>query len=418
MTSVSSGAGFGAEAPTGVSSLGYSDTVEASKGPKPLTVLQVVPRLDVGGVERTTLEIAEAICAAGGRALVATAGGQLEFRIQRAGGEIVHMNADSKNPLTMWQNARLMRKLIRETGVDIVHARSRAPAWSAYWATRSTGTPFVTTFHGTYNERFGLKRIYNSVMSKGRPIIANSDFIRRLVIERYRVPEEQIVTIPRGADIGVFSEESVGNERAIKLAESWGLIEDPRAIVLMPGRLTRWKGGESMIDAAAQLKKMRGSDFAVLLVGDDNDNAFRDVLQKRIDATGTGDVVYLTGGCSDMAAAYKLSSVVVSASIEPEAFGRVVVEAQSMSRPVIATSHGGARETVAHGESGWLYPPGDSEVLAATIHQALEMDPSERAHMGLAGRARIHTSYTVSSMQRATLDVYEQVAGRTFQALI
>ncbi|MEM7212473.1 MAG: glycosyltransferase family 4 protein, partial [Pseudomonadota bacterium] len=405
MTSASSDAGFGTEAASGVSPLSYRGGVEASKGPKPLTILQVIPRLDVGGAERTTLEIAEAVCAAGGRALVATAGGQLEFRIQRAGGEIIHMNADSKNPLTLWQNARLMRRLIAEEGVDIVHARSRAPAWSAYWATRSSGTPFVTTYHGTYNEEIGLKRIYNSVMARGRPVIANSEFIRRLIIERHRVPEEQIVTIPRGADIGVFAEESVGNERAIKLAEQWGLIEDPRAIVLMPGRLTRWKGGESMIDAAAQLKEMRGPDFAVLLVGDDDDSGFRDTLQKRIDANNVGDVVYLTGECQDMAAAYKLSSVVVSASIEPEAFGRVIVEAQAMSRPVIATSHGGARETVAHGESGWLYPPGDSEVLAATIHQALEMDPSERAHMGLAGRARIHTSYTVSSMQRATLDV-------------
>ncbi|MEM7685114.1 MAG: glycosyltransferase family 4 protein [Pseudomonadota bacterium] len=418
MTSVSSDAAFGAEATGGRSSLSYSDASETAKGRKPLTVLQVVPRLDTGGVERTTLEITEAICTAGGRALVATAGGQLEFRIQRAGGEIFHMNADSKNPLTMWQNARLMRRLIREESVDIVHARSRAPAWSAYWATRSSGTPFMTTFHGTYNEEFGLKKLYNSIMARGRPVIANSEFIRKLIIERYRLPQEQIVTIPRGADIGVFSEESVGNQRAIKLAESWGLIEDPRAIVLMPGRLTRWKGAESMIDAAAQLKEMRGPDFAVLLVGDDDDSGFRETLQKRIDAAGAGDVVYLTGACQDMAAAYKLSSVVVSASIEPEAFGRVIVEAQAMSRPVIATSHGGARETVAHGESGWLYPPGDSEVLAATIHQALEMDPSARAHMGLAGRARIHTSYTVSAMQRATLDVYEQVAGRTFQALI
>lgn len=398
--------------------MSYSDVADTSRGPKPLTILQVIPRLDVGGAERTTLEIAEAICAAGGRALVATTGGQLEFRIKRAGGEIVHMNADSKNPLTMWQNARLMRRLIREENVDIVHARSRAPAWSAYWATRRTGTPFVTTYHGTYNEEFGLKRVYNSVMARGRPVIANSDFIRKLILERHRVPEDQIVTIPRGADISVFSEESVGNERAIKLAEDWGLIEDPRAIVLMPGRLTRWKGGESMIDAAAQLKEIRGPDFAVLLVGDDDDSGFRETLQKRIDANDVGDVVYLTGGCQDMAAAYKLSSVVVSASIEPEAFGRVIVEAQAMSRPVIATSHGGARETVSHGESGWLYPPGDVEVLAATIHQALEMDPSERAHMGLAGRARIHSKYTVSAMQRATLDVYEQVAGRTFQVLI
>ncbi len=386
-----------------------------------MTVLQVVPRLDTGGVERGTLEITEAITSAGGRSLVASAGGQLEFRLARAGGEFFPMHVDSKNPATMWQNARLMRRLIREEGVDIVHARSRAPAWSAYWATRRTGTPFVTTYHGTYNEEFPLKRAYNSVMARGRPVIAISDYIRTIILERHRVPEEHIVTIPRGADINVFSEEAVGHERAIKLAEQWGLVEDPRAIVLMPGRLTRWKGGESLIDAAARLKAMRGPDFTVLLVGGDgtgNGSGFRQVLQRRIDAAGAGDVVQLTGDCQDMAAAYKLSSVVISASIEPEAFGRVVIEAQAMSRPVIATAHGGARETVAHGESGWLYPPGDVEVLAATIHQALNMDPSARAHMGMAGRARIHSRYTTAAMQRATLDVYEQVAGRTFRALI
>ncbi|MEM7423640.1 MAG: glycosyltransferase family 4 protein [Pseudomonadota bacterium] len=393
----------------------YTATRSASKSGQPLTIMQVVPRLEMGGVERGTLEIAEAIVAAGGRALIVTRGGQLEFRIQRAGGEIVYMNVDSKNPATLWQNARLMRRLIRDEGVDVVHARSRAPAWSAYWATRQTGTPFVTTYHGTYNEEFPLKRAYNSIMAKGNPVIAISDFIRKLVIERHRVPEDQVVTIPRGADIAVFAEEAVGNERTIKLAEQWGIIEDPRAIVMMPGRLTRWKGGESMIEAAARLKDMRGSDFQVLLVGDETESGFQDVLEKKIAQMGVADVVFLTGGVQDMAAAYKLSSVVVSASIEPEAFGRVVVEAQAMGRPVIATAHGGARETVSHGESGWLYPPGDAEVLAATIHQALEMEPSARAHMGLAGRARIHTSYTIGAMQRATLSVYESVAGRTFQ---
>lgn len=396
----------------------YIRDARASKPHRPLTVLQLVPRLDTGGVERGTLEITEAIVSAGGRALVATAGGQIEFRVTRAGGEIYRMHVDSKNPATMWQNARLLRRLMREEGVDLVHARSRAPAWSGYWATRRTGTPFVTTYHGAYNEDFPLKRAYNSVMARGRPVIAISEYIRNLILERHRVPEENIVLIPRGADISVFAEEAVGHERAIKLAEQWGLVEDPRAIVLMPGRLTRWKGGESMIDAAARLKAMRGPDFAVLLVGDDGGSGFRQALQKRIDQTGTGDVVQLTGECSDMAAAYKLASVVVSASIEPEAFGRVVIEAQAMSRPVIATAHGGARETVAHGESGWLYPPGDAEVLAATIHQALNMDPSARAHMGLAGRARIHTSFTTAAMQRATLNVYERATGRTFRKLV
>jgi glycosyltransferase involved in cell wall biosynthesis len=396
----------------------YTRAGRASKPHRPLVVLQVVPRLDTGGVERGTLEIVEAIAAAGGRPLVATSGGQLEFRVARAGGEIFPMNVDSKNPATMWQNARLMRRLIREEGVDIVHARSRAPAWSAYWATRRTRTPFVTTYHGVYKEDFPFKRGYNAVMARGRPVIAVSDFIRTLIVERHRVPEQNIVTIPRGADVQVFSEEAVGNERAIKLAENWGLVEDPRAIVLMPGRLTRWKGAESLVDAAARLKALRGPDFAVLLVGDDYGSGFRSVLRKRIEATGTGDVVYLVGECADMPAAYKLSSVVVSASIEPEAFGRVVVEAQAMSRPVIATDHGGARETVAHGDSGWLYPPGDADRLAATIHQALGMDPSARAHMGLAGRARVHARFTTAAMQRATLDLYERVAGRTFRQLV
>ena len=407
------GQGVGTDDPNGA----YTQSDTGSKD-GPLTVLQVVPRLEMGGVERGTLEIAEAIQAAGGRALVASAGGKLEIRIARAGGQIFHMNVDSKNPLTMWQNARLLRRLIQEEGVDVVHARSRAPAWSAYWATRQTRTPFVTTFHGTYNEDFPFKRTYNSVMAQGRPVIAVSDFIHNHVLERYRVPADGIVTIPRGADINIFSEERVGGQRTIKILEDWGLVEDPRAVVLMPGRFSRWKGGESLIDAAARLREMRGSDFVVIMVGDDEGSGFRDTLKKRINATGTGDLVYLADHCQDMAAAYKLASVVVSASIEPEAFGRVVVEAQAMSRPVIATAHGGARETVAHGESGWLYPPGDVEVLAATIHQALEMDPSGRAHMGLAGRARIHSNYTVAAMQRATLNVYERVAGRTFQALV
>ncbi|MFK7943791.1 MAG: glycosyltransferase family 4 protein [Paracoccaceae bacterium] len=417
MTAESPIARSGDDALAGASEGSYTLAPARSKNDNRLTVLQVVPKLDQGGVERGTLEMVEAIIRAGGRAMVATAGGRLEFRVVRAGGEVIHMNADSKNPLTLWQNARLLRRLISEQGVDVVHARSRAPAWSAYWATRAMGVPFVTTYHGTYNEDLPFKRTYNSVMARGKPVIAISEFIRGLIRERHGVPDDQIVTIPRGADISVFAEEAVGNERAIKLADKWGLIEEARSIVLMPGRLTRWKGGESVVEAAARLKEIRGSDFAVLLVGDDA-GGFQDVLEKKIAETGTGDVIYITGGTQDIAAAYKLASVVVSASIEPEAFGRVIVEAQAMSKPVIATNHGGARETVVHGSTGWLYPPGDAQALAQTMHQALEMDPSERAHMGLAGRARIHSAYTVASMQRATLAVYEQVAERTFQTLV
>ena len=385
---------------------------------RPLTVLQIVPRMDLGGVEYGTLEITEAIVREGGRAIVATAGGQLLPRISKAGGQVIAMNADTKNPLNLWQNARLMARLIKDLQIDIVHARSRAPAWSAYWAAERAGAHFITTYHGAYREDFPFKRRYNAVMAKGRPVIAVSDFIRKRIIDHHGIPADQIVTIPRGVDINVFSEEAVGNERAVKLAHQWGLLDDTRPVIMLPARLTRWKGAEDLIQAAGSLREMRGDDFLVLLVGESQGNGFEQVLRKRIEKAGVGDVVHLVGGCSDMAAAYKLASVVVSASTEPEAFGRTVIEAQSMGRPVIATDHGGARETVMHGKSGWLYPPGDIARLTIELNKALNLDPSQRAHMGMDARSRIHASYTVGAMQRATLDVYERVAGRTFARLV
>ena len=384
----------------------------------PLTVLQIVPRLDMGGVERGTLEITEAITRAGGRALVATAGGRLLPRVIKAGGEVIAMNVDTRNPLNLWQNARLLARLIEDLQIDIVHARSRAPAWSAYWATQRTGAHFITTYHGAYREDLVFKRRYNEVMARGRPVIAVSDFIRRLIIERHQVAPERIVTIPRGADIKVFAEETVGNERTVKLAQQWGLLDDPRPVIMLPARLSRWKGAEDLIDAADRLRAMRGDDFLILLVGEDGGSGFEAVLRKRIGKLGLGGIVHLAGGCADMAAAYKLASVVVSASTEPEAFGRAVVEAQAMGRPVIAAGHGGAQETVAHGSTGWLYPPGDIARLTIELNKALNLDPSGRAHMGLAARARVHSRYTVAAMQRATLEVYEGVAGRTFAKLV
>jgi len=385
---------------------------------RPLSVLQIVPRMELGGIERGTLEITEAIAREGGRALIATAGGQLLPRIVKAGGEVIAMNVDTRNPLNLWQNARLLARLIQDLGIDVVHAHSRAPAWSAYWATRRVGTPFITTYHGAYSEKLPFKRQFNSILAKGRPVIAASDFIRNLVVEKHGVPPDQVRMIPRGADISVFSEDAIGNERAVQLADQWGLLDDPRPVIMLPARLSPAKGAEDLIDAADRLRAMRGNDFLILLVGEDHGSGHEAVLRKRIDKLGVGDVVHLAGGCTDMAAAYKLASVVVSTSVQPEATGRAIIEAQAMGRPVIATDHGGARETVVHGSTGWLYPPGDIARLTIEANKALNLDPSERAHMGMAARARIHARYTVSAMQRATLDVYEEAAGRTFAKLV
>ncbi len=385
---------------------------------RPLTVLQVLPRLDLGGVERGAVEIARAVLAAGGRALVASAGGRLGPRLMGMGAELVEGPFASKNPLTIWANAARLERVVAEEGVDVIHARSRAPAWSALIAARRRRTPFVTTWHGVYGDKGFLKRRYNAVMAKGRPTIAISQFIADHIAARCDLPPDQLVIIPRGADLAVFSEDAVGAERAIALARAWSLIEAPEPVVMLPGRLSRWKGQEDFIAAAAKLKAQRGPDFLFLIVGEDGGSGLAGKLYRQARSLGVLDVVRFGGRCDDMAAAYKLASVVVSASTEPEAFGRVAVEAQAMGRPIIATDHGGSRETVDHGRTGWLYPPGDVDALAAAVDAALSLDASARAHMGMAGRARVASRFTVAAMQRATLSVYEQAAGRSFGATL
>jgi glycosyltransferase involved in cell wall biosynthesis len=385
---------------------------------KPLTVLQALPRLELGGVERGALEIARAVVDAGGRALVASEGGRLAPRLEAMGAEHVTLPLAAKDPLTLFLNAGRLARVIRAEGVDVVHARSRAPAWSAWLAARRTGAAFVTTWHGAYSESGPLKKLYNSVMAKGRPVIAISEFIARLIVERHGLDPARIVTIPRGADLGAFSEELVSAQRAIAVARAWGLVEDSRPVAMLPGRLSRWKGQGDFVEAAARLKARRGPDFLCLVVGEDGGSGLGERLLARAEALGALDVVRLVGRCDDMAAAYKLASVVVSASTEPEAFGRVAVEAQAMGRPVIASGHGGALETVAPGETGWLYPPGDVAALAGALDAALSLPPDARAAMGAAGRARVAARFTVAAMQAATLAVYEGAARKRFPAAL
>lgn len=374
------------------------------------TVLQVLPSLGVsGGVERSTIDLTVALVRLGWRALVASAGGPLEHEIRRAGGEHFTLPLDKKNPFRMARNASRLAALIDEQGVDVVHARSRGPAWSARAAARRTEVLFVTTFHGTYGHASAIKRRYNRIMLQGERVIANSAFIAHHIRTVYGTDENRLVVIPRGVDIARFDPGAVSNERMIQLSTAWR-VPDGRPIVLLPGRITRWKGQAVLIDALVQLGR---ADVFVLLVGDDERRPhYRAELLRKIHRLGLEGQVRLVGPCRDMPAAYKLADVVVSASTDPEAFGRVAVEAQAMGRPVIATDHGGSRETVIPGATGWLVPPGDAVALAGALDEALRIGPLVRAELAAEARHHVLEHFTVAHMTEPTIALYSDLLER------
>jgi glycosyltransferase involved in cell wall biosynthesis len=366
-------------------------------------VLQVLPALGGGGVERGTVEIAAAIVRAGGTALVASAGGRLASRVEQVGARNIVLPLDTKNPLAIWANAARLAQVIREEGVQIVHARSRAPAWSAWLAARRTGVPFMTTYHGTYSGNLPGKRRYNSVMARGVRVIAISRFVAGLILSQHKVDPARVRVIHRGADTALFDPEAVTLARRERLAEAWALPPG-RPVVMLPGRLARWKGQAVLIEALALLPM----PAVGVLVGDDQGRLgyardLTDLARRR------GVDMRVVGHCDDMPAAYALADMVVNASTTPEAFGRVVVEAQAMGRPVVASDHGGAAETVVHGETGFLVPPGKADELAATLAMLLDMAPGELAALGARARASVLAHYTVAAMQAATLDLYREI---------
>ncbi len=373
----------------------------------PPTVLQVLPALGgSGGVERGTVEIAGAISQAGGRALVASEGGLLVHDLTRVDAEHFTLPVASKNPFVMYRNVSRLVELIKKERVDIVHVRSRAPAWSAYFACQRTNVPLVTTFHGTYSIGNWLKRKYNSVMTYGERMIAISTFIGGHVRRHYGVPVDRIRVIHRGVDIDRFDPEKVSAERVIKLATDWRL-PDGVPIIMLPGRLTRWKGQLVLIDAIAALGR---TDIRCLLVGSNQGREdYRRELKKKIMSHNLEEVVRIVDHCDDMPAAYKLTDLVISASTDPEAFGRVVCEGQAMGRPVIASDHGGSRETILPGITGWLTPTGDSAALAHAIETALKLDHAARTKLAQTAIEHIRKNFSKTQMCDKTLDVYNEV---------
>ena len=378
------------------------------------TILQIIPTLNIGGAERTTLDIARAIVEAGGRALVASSGGRLVPELVAMGAEHFDMEAKSKNPVIMALNVEHLTRLILREKVDLVHARSRAPAWSALAAARRTSRPFVTTYHSKVHESPRLKVFYNSVMARGDAIIANSAYTAERIARVHAPDAARVFTVPRGIDTHHFDFSVVGEDRLGALRAKWKLNRDGHVTFMLPARLTRWKGQGIAIEAAAALKALHGNVFELLLVGDaQGRNEFENELRELIAARKLDDVVRLTGPCDDMPAAYALSDVVLSPSIEPEPFGRTAVEGQAMEKPVIASDSGGQRETVltrdmvgADKATGFAVRAGDVESLMRAMVGALEMGPDARRAMGARGRENVLRSFSVEAMASATLDIY------------
>lgn len=369
-------------------------------------MLQVLPRLVAGGVERGTIEVAAALVAAGWSAWVASAGGPMTRELRRIGAHHVELPLASKNPIVIRRNVGRLAGLVRRNGIDVIHARSRAPAWSAVAAARRTGCHLVTSFHNVYGDGTALRRWYNSVMGRGERVIAISRFVADNAAARYGVGPERLRIVHRGVDLERFDPAHVFAERVVSLARGWRLPDDV-PVIMLPGRLTRWKGQLDLVEALAHLARR---DIRCLLVGGgDGKDGYRREIESRIRHHRLEGVVGIVDHCADMPAAYMLADVVVSASNRPEGFGRVAIEAQAMGRPVIATDHGGARETIVDGDTGWLVPPSDPSAMAAALIEALSLTPDERQRLAARSRAHVAAHFSTAAMCAAEIAVYEEL---------
>ena len=361
------------------------------------TILHVLPAMQGGGAEQNVLEIAAALRDAGARALVASAGGRMAASLGE--GDHVRLPLDTKNPAALWRNSTRLSALIAEEGVDLVHAHSRAPAWSAHFAARRRGRPFVSTFHGVYGAGNTVKRAYNRIMVRADRVIAPSNFVAEHIRTVYGCPEARIRVVHQGVDTAIFDPRAVPADIRIPVHAAWAIADGVR-VVLLPGRLSRLKGHAVLIEA---MRELADEDLAAVFVGADAGNG---AYRREMEALAGNLNVRFVGHRDDMAVVYAASDVVVSASVRPESFGRVLAEAGAMGLPAVAPDHGGAREILVHGETGWLVAPGHPRALATGIRMALSA-----AGPALAARARtwVEGRFTREKTNAATLSVYGEL---------
>jgi len=380
------------------------------------TVLQVIPSMGAGGAEQACIDVAAGLRVAGHRALVASSGGARVSEILRVGGEHIQRPVHSKNPTVIITNALWLARFIRAQKIDVIHVRSRAPAWSAYIACRMTGCAFITTFHAAYKFSNPLKKFYNSVMAKADRIIAISHFIGAHIENTYGVERVRIRVIPRGIDLDKFTPDKVSGESRNKLRKAWD-IEEGQPLILFPSRLSPIKGQAEFIEAMARLPYGLKNVLAIIVGDDQGRVSYRRELENLIAAHGLQARVRLVPHCADMPATYSLAALAVAPSLVPEGFGRVPVEAMAMGVPAIATDLGGFTETISPGETGWLVPPNDTKKLAEAITAALTQTPEQRASMTHKAQQNVYAHYDKKKMVADTLKVYEELNGVRIQRL-
>ena len=376
---------------------------------QPMKIMQILPALHAGGVERGTIEIAKALTQQGIPNIVVSSGGPMAYELKRIGVRHITLPVQSKNPFKIWMNARKLRQVIKEESITIVHARSRAPAWVAKIALKKCpGVRFLTTFHGVYNlGPWRIKKPYNRVMASGDLVISISNFVTRHILDQYHIASSRIRLIYRGADIEKFDPLKVSQERIAELAGRWQVPLD-KPVMMLPGRLTRWKGHSALLEALA---KMKNKNVTCIFVGSDQGRTdYHHELKERIEKLDPETSVIIEDHCSDMPVAYMLADIVVSASTDPEAFGRVIPEAQAMGRLVVGTDHGGATETIQNGKTGFLVPPGDATALASTLDMMLEMNLGERKKMSMEAMKSVHDYFSIQKMCEKTIAVYEELS--------
>ncbi len=371
------------------------------------TLLQVIPALTSGGVEIETIEIAKAIIAAGGRAIVVSGTGAGE--IKEEGIEFRTLPLNTKNPFRIAKNITRLKNLIRKEKVDLVHARSRGPAWSAYKAARALKVPFVTTYHAAYSSGSVLKVFYNSIMARGDRVIAISRFIENHIIKKYKkfswFEASKIRLIERGIDLHLFDPTAISKDCVENLKDAWGT--SGKRLILLPGRISRKKGQELLINA---LSRMKQKDVMLVFVGSaQGHDSYRDFLLQYAGSLGLGERIKWIHPCHDLPAAYQLADVIVCPSLSPEGFGRVIAEAQAMKKPIIVSNHGAAPEVIEDGVTGWATPPGDAEALAQALEDVLALSPARLKDIGEKGRRRVEAYYSRDMMGSKTIAVYKEL---------